>query len=59
MTHSMRYQTVQNMLESGRGQELYEAHEKIYKMLTGQDKEDIHQAVRKTYFSDAAFESKK
>lgn len=59
LTHSMRYQTVQNMLESGRGQELYEAHEKIYKMLTGQDKEDIHQAVRKTYFSDAAFESKK
>ena len=30
MTHKMRYSSVQNMLVSGRGQELYEAHEKIY-----------------------------
>lgn len=55
LTHSMRYRTVQIMIESGRGQELYEAHEQIYNMLRDKENENMNEAVRKTYFSELAF----
>ena len=58
LTHSLRYQTVQKMLVSGRGQELYEAHEAIYKMLEQNETEDMNQAVRKTYFTNIVSEKK-
>lgn len=56
LTHSMRMRTVENMLRSGRGEELYEAHEEIYMMLKNKVTENMNQAVRKTYFSEVAFE---
>lgn len=56
LTHSMRMRTVENMLKSGRGLELYEAHEEIYMMLKNKTTENMNQAVRRTYFSEVAFE---
>ena len=56
LTHSMRMRTVENMLKSGRGAELYEAHEEIYMMLKNRVTENMNQAVRRTYFSEVAFE---
>ena len=33
LTYSMRFTTVETMIKTGRGQELYEAHQKIYEMI--------------------------
>jgi DNA-binding FadR family transcriptional regulator len=52
LTHSMRYQTVERMLIEGRGQELYEAHKKIYEMLSNKNMDNINELVRGTYFYD-------
>lgn len=50
LTHSVRLETVTHMIENGRGDELYEAHEKIYYMLKNRDKSNINQSIRDTYF---------
>ena len=45
LTHSTRYYSVKGMLESGRGEELYEAHEEVYHMLerkTGEWRIRVH-----------------
>ena len=52
LTHAARYKTVKTMIESGRGEELYEAHEKIYRMIVDKDTEEMNRAVRVTYFTD-------
>ena len=49
-THAMRYETVKTMIESGKGQELYEAHEKLLKILESKDENNLNENVRKTYF---------
>lgn len=54
LTHSLRYQTVQTMLESGKGEALYKAHEDIYEIMAHKKTYDINQAVRTTYFSEIA-----
>jgi DNA-binding FadR family transcriptional regulator len=54
MTHKMRYQSVKNMLESGRGEELYEAHEKIYRKIYERDMTNLDTDIRRTYFQDEA-----
>lgn len=60
LTYSMRYRTVKYMIESGKGRELYEAHEDIYKILAqAETVEDLNQAVRKTYFTELAFREEK
>jgi DNA-binding FadR family transcriptional regulator len=58
LTHSMRYETVKTMIESGKGQELYEAHEKLYKMLANKDEEQLNENVRNTYFVDEFVKAK-
>jgi DNA-binding FadR family transcriptional regulator len=58
LTHSMRYETVKTMIESGKGQELYEAHEKLYKMLENKDEEQLNENVRNTYFVDEFVKAK-
>lgn len=58
LTYALRQQTVKTMMESGRGQELYEAHEKIYRIMANKETYDMNQAVRLTYFSDILFEEK-
>lgn len=50
LTYSMRLETVKKMVESGRGQELYDAHEKLYRMLTEKNDHNLSSNVRTTYF---------
>ncbi|MFQ6948770.1 MAG: FadR/GntR family transcriptional regulator [Blautia hansenii] len=52
LTYSMRFHSVKGMLDSGRGEELFEAHQKIYEMIEKHDVKDINEAVRNTYFTD-------
>ena len=54
MTHKMRYSSVKNMLVSGRGQELYEAHEKIYEKIRDRDPSNLNEDIRRTYFPEEA-----
>lgn len=56
LTHAMRLQTVETMINSGKGQELYEAHQKIYEILEKRNQENMNEAVRKTYFSEVTAE---
>ena len=58
LTHSMRYETVKAMVESGRGQELYEAHAKLLAILESKDETDLNENVRNTYFVNEFIESK-
>ena len=52
LTWSIRLETVTHMVETGRGQELYEAHEKIWQMLKEQDSSNLNQKIRDTYFEN-------
>ena len=58
LTHSMRYETVRTMVEGGRGQELYEAHAQLLRILESKDESDLNENVRKTYFVNEFIESK-
>ena len=58
LTHSMRYETVKAMVESGRGQELYEAHAKLLAILESKDESDLNENVRNTYFVNEFIERK-
>ena len=55
LTYSMRFTTVETMIKTGRGQELYEAHQKIYEMIENKVTDNLNMAVRKTYFSEIPF----
>lgn len=52
LTYSVRLETVTHMIESGRGMELYKAHENICRMLREKDKSNINQNIRETYFEE-------
>ena len=58
LTYSMRYETVKTMLESGRGRELYKAHENLMKMIENKDENDLNENVRNTYFVEEFVRSK-
>ncbi len=53
LTHSTRYHSVKGMIESGRGQELYEAHEVVYKMIEDRQLEGLYETISGTYFLNA------
>jgi DNA-binding FadR family transcriptional regulator len=50
MTHDMRLESVSLMLREGRGEELYQAHEKLYRMLSDRDVAAVYEQIRSTYF---------
>ena len=50
LTYAMRRETVAIMIESGRGRELVEAHEKIMDVLKNQDLLNVSEVVREGYF---------
>ena len=50
LTESVRYDTVSGMITSGRADELYEAHERIYQMLCQKDTGNLNECIRGTYF---------
>ena len=52
LTHAMRLETVRTMIETGEGEELYKAHENIYRMIADKDMEHMDKAVKATYFTD-------
>lgn len=52
LTHAMRLETVRTMIETGEGEELYKAHENIYRMIADKDMEQMDKAVKATYFTD-------
>ena len=52
LTHGVRLDTVTRMVETGRGMELYEAHEKIYRMLLNRDENNINELIKGTYFQE-------
>ena len=50
MTHDMRHESVELMLSSGRSEELYLAHEKLYRLLHDRDVDGVYKEIRSTYF---------
>lgn len=50
MTHDMRKESVRLMLESGRAEELVQAHETLYRILRERDVEGVYREIRGTYF---------
>ena len=50
MTHDMRYESVSLMLREGRAEELYQAHEKLYRILCDRDVAAVYEQIRSTYF---------
>ena len=50
MTHSMRLESVELMLQADRGEELYLAHEKLYRILRSRDAAGVYGEIRATYF---------
>ena len=58
LTHAMRYETVKTMIDSGKGQELYEAHEKLLRILETKDESNLNDNVRNTYFVDEFVKAK-
>lgn len=52
LTWSIRLDTVTYMVGSGRGEELYEAHEKICRMLKERNMDNLNHKIRDTYFEE-------
>ncbi|MBR0397108.1 MAG: FadR family transcriptional regulator [Eubacterium sp.] len=50
LTYAMRYQSVKNMIDSGRGEELYKAHADLMEVLKTRNTENLNTAVRNSYF---------
>ncbi len=50
LTYSTRYESVKRMMESGRREELYEAHDNVYRMIANRQQEGLYQSVKATYF---------
>ena len=50
MTHDMRHESVELMLKEGRAEELYRAHEKLYRILSERDVDGVYHEIRSTYF---------
>lgn len=52
MTYKMRYNSVKNMIVSGRGEELYKAHETIYEKILNRDLSNLNEDIQRTYFPE-------
>ena len=50
LTYDMRRESVELMLASGRAEELYQAHEKLYRILSSRDVDGVYREIRSTYF---------
>lgn len=51
LTHAIRFNTVKTMLETGRGDELFAAHQRLYQIMLTKDQSDMSTTVRNTYFA--------
>lgn len=52
LTCSTRFNSVKRMLDSGRNEELYLAHERVYELVALRQSEGLYSSVRGTYFLD-------
>lgn len=50
MTHDMRHESVELMLSTGRAEELYQAHETLYRLMSTRDVSGVYSQIRCTYF---------
>lgn len=50
LTYSMRHDSVEHMLGTGRADELYRAHERIFMALKERNSDNLNRVVRSTYF---------
>lgn len=50
MTYDMRLESVRLMLDSGRSEELYMAHEKLFRLLHNRNVTGVYREIRSTYF---------
>jgi DNA-binding FadR family transcriptional regulator len=50
MTHDMRQESVRLMVQAGKADELYQAHEKLYRILRDRDVTGVFREIRGTYF---------
>ena len=50
LTHSTRLESVRKMLEAGRQEELYQAHERVFHLVASHKLEGLYESVRETYF---------
>ena len=50
MTYDMRLESVKLMLAADRAEELYLAHEKLFRILRERDVEGVYGEIRSTYF---------
>ena len=58
LTYAVRQKTIYTMIQTGRGQELLQAHWKIYEILYTKDMEGLEEVIHDTYFLDVASENK-
>ena len=58
LTYAVRQTTVYTMIQTGRGQELLQAHWKIYEILYTKNMEGLEEFIHDTYFLDVASENK-
>ena len=52
LTQSVRLDSDRYMIRSGRGGELYQAHERIYDMVANKQTTELYDAIRGTYFAN-------
>ena len=57
LTYSTRYSSVKGMIETGRSEELYLAHERVYQMISMRQMEGLHESVEGTYFLNVGQEN--
>ena len=58
LTYAVRQKTVYTMIQTGRGQELLQAHWKIYEIPYTKNMEGLEEFIHDTYFLDVASENK-
>lgn len=54
LTHSTRYSSVKHMMETGRGEELYMAHERVYELIASRQLTGLYDSIAATYFTEQA-----
>jgi len=55
LTHAMRYETVTKMINSGRSEELFAAHSRLYDTLRSGDLDNVREIVRESYFGELVY----
>ena len=59
LTHAVRYETVSTMINTGRGEELLEAHSDLFETLRSRRQDNVEEIVRATYFKAALYGQEK